>query len=101
MGNKKTYPKSYFSLIATPVAEKDLLKDKWILNSWATRRMTHNTRELKKIRGTDESVEMEDGTVVQILKIRTTISTAIVGGIYKIISIEDVAFVPEIATNLV
>lgn len=63
--------------MANTVAGHEGLKDKWMLDSGATRHMTHDLAYLTSIHGTDGSSEMGDGSIIRIEKVRTVVSTAV------------------------
>lgn len=48
--------------------ESNSIKGNWILDSGATRHMENNTKHMTDLHGTENSVEMKNGTTVQIQK---------------------------------
>lgn len=75
-------------------------KDKRILDSGDTRSMTSNISSLTSIRETDESVALGDRSAVKLAKVGTIFVTPIVDSVEKHTWIDEVTYVPELATNL-
>lgn len=61
--------------------------------------MTNGTDLLNDIHGTEGSVEIGNGTTVQIFTVGTLVLTTTIDGINSTVSIRNVAYIPELTTN--